>query len=57
MNKKEAVVKAIDCCAEFLCGECPFQCYDDDVYNFRCIHQLMIAIKEVKDELQRNGCC
>ena len=57
MNKKEAVVKALDCCAEFLCGECPFQCYDDDVYNFRCIHQLMIAIKEVKDELQRNGCC
>jgi hypothetical protein len=57
MNKKEVVAKAIDCCAEFLCSECPFHCYDDDVYTFRCIHHLMIAIKEVKDELQKSDCC
>ena len=57
MDKKEVVAKAIDCCADFLCDECPFQIYDDNHYRLRCIHRLMIAIKEVKDALQRNDCC
>lgn len=47
---KETVLKGIECCAEFLCGECPYQRYDDEkskVYTLRCIHMLMQDINEL----------
>lgn len=39
---KEQIEDGLKCCNEFLCGECPYQPYDDKYeYTFRCIHMLM----------------
>lgn len=46
---KEQTEKAMKCCEEFLCGECPYQIYDDVTheYSLRCIHTLMIDINKL----------
>ena len=45
MNK-EKVLKGIECCAEFLCGECPYNKYEDANHMLKCNHILMLDIKE-----------
>lgn len=51
MNEEE-ILKGIECCAEYLCGECPYQRFERIDYKMRCIHMLMkdIAtwVKEIK---------
>ena len=49
MNKKE-IEQGMKCCNEFLCGECPYEKYDDKVshqYTMRCIHMLMRDINKL----------
>ena len=45
MNK-EKVLKGIECCSEFLCGECPYNKYEDANHMLKCNHILMLDIKE-----------
>ena len=47
--KLKDVIKGIDCCSEFLCGECPYKMYESKDYPLQCIHKLMVDIKEQKD--------
>ncbi len=44
---KETVLKGIECCAEFLCGECPYKYYEDKEYMLKCNHILMKDIQEL----------
>ena len=49
MNKEE-IEQGMKCCNEFLCGECPYEKYDDKVshqYTMRCIHMLMQDINKL----------
>lgn len=49
MNKEE-IEQGMKCCNEFLCGECPYETYDDKVnhqYTMRCIHMLMQDINKL----------
>lgn len=49
MNKEE-IEYGMKCCNEFLCGECPYEKYDDKVshqYTMRCIHMLMQDINKL----------
>lgn len=42
MNKpREQILKGIDCCAEFLCGECPYKEWEDQNYKLKCNHKLL----------------
>lgn len=42
MNVNEKRVrKGVECCAEFLCGECPYQEYEHKDYILKCTHVLM----------------
>lgn len=43
---EEIIHKAVECCSEFLCGECPYNKYEDNVYIMRCVHKLMTDINE-----------
>ena len=48
--KREDTELGIKCCNEFLCGECPYEIYDDKKnreYTIRCIHKLMQDINEL----------
>ena len=49
---EEDILKGIECCAEYMCGECPYQRFEHKDYKMRCIHMLMedIAtwVKEIK---------
>ena len=52
---KEEVLKGLECCTEFLCGECPYKEYDSKDYLLRCTHMLLVGLKniiipEAKDE-------
>lgn len=47
MNKEE-IEQGMKCCNEFLCGECPYEKYDDNKqYTMRCIHMLMQDINKL----------
>ena len=38
------IEKGLECCTEFLCGECPYQKFDHIDYKFRCIHMLIVDV-------------
>ena len=47
---KEEVELGMKCCNEFLCGECPYEKFDDKdhhEYILRCIHALMKDINKL----------
>lgn len=46
---KDKVLEGLAACAEFCCGECPYQKYEDK-YIFRCIHLLMKDLNELRKE-------
>lgn len=39
---KEDTLKGLECCSEFLCGECPYERFEDKTgqYTIRCLHKL-----------------
>ena len=43
MTDKE-IEKGLECCAEFLCGECPYQKFDHIDYKLQCIHMLIVDV-------------
>ena len=47
---KEKVKKAIEACADFCCGECPYEHLESKDYPFRCIHTLMVDIHKLMKE-------
>ena len=56
--KREDTELGIKCCNEFLCGECPYEKYDDKVshqYTMRCIHTLMKDINNLYFGDKENG--
>lgn len=44
---KEEILKGIECCAEFLCGECPYKKYESTQYLLKCNTALMRDINEL----------
>lgn len=47
---KEDIEQGMRCCNEFLCGECPYEKYDDKKnhqYTMRCTHMLMKDINKL----------
>ena len=45
--KRKEIEQGMKCCNEFLCGECPYEKYDDNQYTIRCIHMLMQDINKL----------
>lgn len=48
---KEEIKQALECCAEFICDECPYKKYDTDMetYPLKCSHRLIMDLyKELK---------
>lgn len=57
MNKEE-IEQGMKCCNEFLCGECPYEKYDDKEshqYTMRCIHMLMQDINKLYFDESRSA--
>lgn len=44
---EEIISKSVECCSEFLCGECPYNKYEDSHYMLKCIHMLMTDLNEL----------
>lgn len=49
---REEILKGIECCAEFLCGECPYQKYEHNEYKMKCIHNLMKDINDLVKNIE-----
>ena len=39
--KEEEIERGLECCTEFLCGECPYQKYESKDYPIRCMRMLV----------------
>ena len=52
--KRKEIEQGMKCCNEFLCGECPYEKYDDNQYTMRCIHMLMQDINKLYFEEETN---
>lgn len=52
VNLNNTSIKGLQCCAEFLCSECPYRIYEDKKYPMKCIHKLILDLnnKETEDE-------
>ena len=44
---KEEILKGVECCAEFLCSECPYQKYEDPKYLLKCNTALMRDVNDL----------
>lgn len=56
MKFSEPIVrKAAASCAEFCCGECPYDIYTSKDYSLRCIHYLMADIDELLNGKEENN--
>ena len=51
MDKRSKAIKGLKCCAEFLCGECPYAEYDHIEYKLRCSHMMHQDLLEVLSSL------
>jgi hypothetical protein len=49
------IKQAITCCAEFLCGECPYQKYEDPNHIMYCIHKLIVDVDKMINKDKRLG--
>ena len=49
MEKANKAWKGLKCCAELLCGECP---YDEYQYKSQCVHKLHMDLVEVLEPKQ-----
>ena len=50
MDKRKGEIElGMKCCSEFLCGECPYEKFNDKTseYTLRCIHKLMGDINKL----------
>lgn len=47
MDKRSKALKGLKCCAEYLCGECPYKEFEHIEYKLRCIHMLINDLEEV----------
>ena len=45
--ERNEVLKALTCCNEFLCGDCPYKAWDSDEYKLRCIHMLISDLHQI----------
>jgi hypothetical protein len=54
MNDKE-IEKGLECCVDFLCGECPYKKFDDKNYALQCIHKLMVDIWNLHNRKKECG--
>ena len=43
--EKREILKGIECCTEYLCGECPYEKYDIKDKPLACVHKLMLDIQ------------
>lgn len=57
MRTNEQIEKGIECCVEFLCGECPYENIQGlpDHINLRCMNTLMKDIEKYIKELKTKG--
>lgn len=52
--ERSKVYKGLNCCKEFLCGECPYKGFDHEIYKMRCIHMLIADLAELSKELSNS---
>lgn len=48
----DKIFEGLDCCKEFLCGECPYNYLNDKIYTMKCIHELIKDLSKMKEGLQ-----
>jgi hypothetical protein len=47
---KEETLKGLECCADFMCKDCPYRKFSDQTYTIRCMHRLMVDLQKLEAE-------
>ena len=47
LDKRSKAVKGLKCCAEFLCGECPYAEHQHIEYKLQCVHKMHMDLAEI----------
>lgn len=51
----DELMKALECCAEYCCGECPYQKYNSTDYILKCSHKLIADLANADLKPERHG--
>ena len=51
----DELMKALECCAEYCCGECPYQKYNSTDYILKCSHKLIADLAAAGLKPERHG--
>lgn len=49
---KQKVLKGLECCADYMCGECPYQKYESKEHILKCIHLLLQDLNMLRMEYE-----
>lgn len=47
---REETLKGLECCADFMCKDCPYQKFSDHTYTIRCMHRLMVDLQTLESK-------
>lgn len=50
MKSIKEIEQGVNCCSEFLCGECPYKKYNKTIsgqVSLKCIHHLMTDVNKI----------
>ena len=47
---KDKVLKGLECCVDYMCGECPYQKYESKEHILKCIHLLLEDLNMLRKE-------
>lgn len=47
---REETLKGLECCADFMCKDCPYRKFSDQTYTIRCMHRLMVDLQKLEAE-------
>lgn len=47
---REEVLQGLECCADYLCGSCPYQHLESWKCPTKCIHALLVDLKELREK-------
>lgn len=51
----DELMKALECCAEYACGECPYQKYSSTDYYMKCSHKIIADLAAADLKPERHG--
>lgn len=47
---KEEVLKGLECCVDYMCGDCPYQYLASWEFPIKCMRTLLVDLQNLKEK-------